>query len=91
VIISQAPERLGETPGMVAKQIFTSSLSIRHLEVLLCVDAGDTNGEIARYLEISESSVKRCVGQLLKVSGARRRRDISERLADVCRGQTRGG
>jgi DNA-binding NarL/FixJ family response regulator len=76
---------------MALKHLFSSPLTTRQLEVLLCVEAGDTNPEIARYLEISESSVKRCVSQLLKVSGARRRQDICTRLADLRWDEIGGG
>jgi len=45
-------------------------LSRFHLSSLVCMLAGDSNAEIARFLELSESSVKRYVRQLKVAAGA---------------------
>jgi DNA-binding CsgD family transcriptional regulator len=50
--------------------------------VLLCVLAGDTTVEIARYLQLSPSSVKRCIGVLLRGCGASRRAELKQHWAD---------
>ncbi|HEX3918958.1 MAG TPA: helix-turn-helix transcriptional regulator [Caulobacteraceae bacterium] len=60
---------------------FFSQFSTRQHEVLVCVLAGDSNPQIAEYLELSISSVKRYVTQLLKAAGASRRDEVRQRWA----------
>jgi len=68
---------------MVDNREFFSQFSTRQHEVLVCMLAGDTNSEIAAFLELSESSVKRYVRQLKGVAGVRRRQEVRTRWADV--------
>jgi DNA-binding NarL/FixJ family response regulator len=58
---------------------FFSQFTTRQHEVLVCVLAGDTNTEIAERLEVSVSTVKRSVHQLLQAAGASRRSEIRRR------------
>ena len=67
---------------MPRHQILPSQLSTRQLEVLLCVLAGDTTAQIADYLDMSPSSVRRYVGQLRKGCGARCRAELTTHWAE---------
>jgi DNA-binding NarL/FixJ family response regulator len=60
----------------------SSHLSTRQLEVLLCVIAGDTTAEIARYVQLSPSSVKRYIAVLFRGCGARCRPELKLYWAD---------
>ena len=60
----------------------SSQLSTRRLEVLLCVIAGDTTAEIAGYLQLSPSSVKRHINLLSQGCGAHRRAELVQHWAD---------
>jgi DNA-binding CsgD family transcriptional regulator len=60
----------------------SSQLSTRQLEVLLCLIAGDTTAEIAGYLQLSPSSVKRYISLLFKGCGAHHRAELVQHWAD---------
>ena len=64
---------------MLDSQAFFSQFTTRQHEVLVCVLAGDTNRQIAARLELSESSVKRYVTQLIRMAGAHRRKQVQTR------------
>jgi DNA-binding NarL/FixJ family response regulator len=66
---------------------FFSQFTTRQHEVLVCVLAGDSNAEIADFLGLSESSVKRYVAQLLKVAGASGRDQVRAFWAEAALGK----
>jgi DNA-binding NarL/FixJ family response regulator len=66
---------------------FFSQFTTRQHEVLVCVLAGDSNAEIASFLGLSESSVKRYVAQLMKVAGAGGRDEVRAQWAAVALGK----
>jgi DNA-binding NarL/FixJ family response regulator len=68
---------------MLDNLVFFSQFSTRQHEVLLCVLAGDTNSEIAAFLELPESSVRRYVRQLKKIAGVQAREEVRARWADT--------
>jgi DNA-binding NarL/FixJ family response regulator len=68
---------------MAHNRDFFSQFSTRQHEVLVCVLAGDTNSQIAAFLELSESSVKRYVRQLKTVAGVRGREEVRVHWGDV--------
>jgi DNA-binding NarL/FixJ family response regulator len=68
---------------MAHNRDFFSQFSTRQHEVLVCVLAGDTNSEIAAFLELSESSVKRYVRQLKTAAGVLGREEVRARWGDV--------
>jgi DNA-binding NarL/FixJ family response regulator len=67
---------------MLDNLVFFSQFSTRQHEVLLCVLAGDTNLEIAAYLELPESSVRRYVRQLKKIAGVQAREEVRSHWAE---------
>lgn len=65
-------------PSVPDIQTLLPKLSIRQHEVALCILEGDTNAQIAAYLDLSRSSVERHVAAVLKAVGARRKSDLME-------------
>ncbi len=58
---------VGEFPGVIAEPLETvQPLSIREMEVLSCVTRGMSNKEIARYLDISQQTVKNHITSILR-------------------------
>ncbi|MGA0599868.1 helix-turn-helix domain-containing protein [Caulobacter sp. KR2-114] len=53
------------------------TLSTRQHEVALCILAGDSNAEIAAYLNLHRTTVERHVAAVLRILGARCRSDLS--------------
>jgi len=66
---------------------FFSQFTTRQHEVLVCVLAGDSTAEIADFLGLSKSSVKRYVAQLMKVAGASGRAEVRTQWAEAARGK----
>jgi DNA-binding NarL/FixJ family response regulator len=63
----------------VDEKTFFSQFTTRQHEVLVCVLAGDSNAEIAEWLALSVSSVKRYAAQLRKMAGADDRSSLRAR------------
>ena len=66
----------GQDPGLAMGERLPSRVTTRQLEVLACLLANDSDRQIADYLELSLSSVRRYVRQLMELSKASRRGEI---------------
>ena len=62
-----------------------SRVTTRQLEVLACLLPDDTDVQIADYLGLSVSSVRRYVRQLMELSNASRRGEILSRASSYAR------
>ena len=78
-VSNRPPHARPDSPTMSNDRAFFAQFTTRQHEVLVCVLAGDSNPQIAEYLNLSVSSVKRYVAQLLRAAGARRRDEMRAR------------